>query len=41
MGGKKKGKKQLSEADEGYVIKDDVEYGFGNIVPLWAFGFLY
>lgn len=41
VGGKKKGKKQLSEAKEGYVIKDDIEYGSGNIIPLWAFGFLY
>lgn len=41
VGGKKKGKKQLSEAKEGYVIKDDIEYGSGNIIPLWAFGLLY
>ena len=41
VGGKKKGKKQLSEAKEGYVVKDDIEYGSGNIIPLWAFGLLY
>ena len=41
VGGKKKGKKQLSEAKEGYVVKDDIEYGSGNIIPLWVFGFLY
>ncbi len=41
VGGKKKGKKQLSETKEGYVIKDDIEYGSGNIIPLWAFGLLY
>lgn len=41
VGGKKKGKKQLSEAKEGYVVKDDIEYGSGNTIPLWAFGFLY
>ena len=41
VGGKKKGKKQLSEAKEGYVVRDDIEYGAGNILPLWAFGFLY
>ena len=41
VGGKKKGKKQLSDAQEGYVVKDDIEYGSGNIIPLWAFGLLY
>ena len=41
VGGKKKGKRQLSEAKEGYVLKDDIEFGSGNIIPLWAFGFLY
>jgi hypothetical protein len=22
-------------------VKDDIEYGMRNVVPLWAFGFLY
>lgn len=41
VGGKNKGKKQLSEAKEGYVVKDDIEFGSANIIPLWAFGLLY
>ena len=41
VGGKKKGKKQISEAKEGYVVKDDIEYGSGTIIPLWAFGLTY
>ena len=41
VGGKNKGKKQLSEAKEGYVVKDDIEFGSGNIIPLWAFGLMY
>lgn len=41
VGGKKKGKKQLSVAKEGYVVKDDIEFGSGNIIPLWAFGLTY
>ena len=41
VGGKKKGKKQLAEAREGYVVKDDIEYGYDNIIPLWAIGLLY
>lgn len=41
VGGKKKGKKQISGASEGYVVRDDIEYGSGNILPLWAFGLTY
>lgn len=41
LGGKNKGKKQLSEAKEGYVVRDDIEFGSANIIPLWAFGLLY
>ena len=38
---KKKGKKQIQDATEGYVVKDNIEYVFDNQVPLWMFGFLY
>ncbi len=24
-----------------YVVRDDIEYGSGNAIPLWAFGLLY
>jgi len=24
-----------------YVVKDDIEYGYKNIIPLWAFGLTY
>ena len=41
VGGKSKGKKQIREAAQGYVVKDDIEYGHGNIIPLWAFGLNY
>ena len=41
VGGKKKGKKQIADAVEGYVVKDDIEVGAGNIIPLWAFGLTY
>lgn len=41
IGGKKKGQKQIAEAQEGYVVKDDIETGFGNVIPLWAFGMNY
>ena len=41
VGGKRKGKKQITDAAEGYVVRDDIEVGFGNIIPLWAFGLTY
>ncbi|MDR2811457.1 MAG: AAA family ATPase [Tannerellaceae bacterium] len=41
VGGKGKGQKQIEGIDNAFVVKDDIEYGYGNIVPLWAFGFNY
>ena len=41
IGGRKKGQKQISEIDNAYVVKDDIETGFANVIPLWAFGRLY
>lgn len=41
VGGKKKTKKQIQSAAEGYVVKDDIEYVYQNIIPLWMFGFVY
>jgi hypothetical protein len=41
LGGKKKGKKQIETATEGYIVKDDIEYAYQNIIPLWMFGFVY
>lgn len=41
IGGKNKGRQQLHDAAEGYVVKDDIEYAFRQTIPLWHFGFLY
>lgn len=41
VGGKNKGKDQLKGADRGYVVKDGIEFGHGNVIPLWAFGLNY
>lgn len=41
IGGRKKGQKQISEVSNGYVVKDDIETGYANVLPLWAFGLLY
>ena len=41
VGGKNKGKKQIHQIPNSYVVKDNIEYGAGNILPLWAFGLTY
>lgn len=41
VGGKKKGKKQIADVTEGYVVRDNIEYGSDNFIPLWAFGLTY
>ena len=41
IGGKSKGKKQIENAAEGYIVKDQIEFGSGNTLPLWWFGFNY
>lgn len=41
VGGKKKGKKQIADIPHGVVVRDDIEYGHGNIIPLWHFGLSY
>lgn len=41
VGGKNKGKKQIESVDDGYVVKDGIEYVYENQIPLWMFGFLY
>lgn len=41
VGGAKKGKKQLAGAETGIVVRDDIEYGYHEFVPLWQFGLNY
>lgn len=41
IGGRKKGQKQIENAEEGYIVKDDIENGYANVIPLWAFGLNY
>ncbi|MGM0580581.1 MAG: ATP-binding protein [Bacteroidota bacterium] len=41
IGGKDKGKKQIVNEKDGYLVIDDVEIGHHNRIPLWLFGFLY
>lgn len=41
VGGKKKGKRQIKNVNNAYIVKDDIETGYGNIIPLWMFGLTY
>ena len=41
VGGKGKGKNQIENIPDAYIVADDIEFGVGNKIPLWLFGFLY
>lgn len=41
IGGKSKKRKQIQHPENTIIVKDDMENGAGNTVPLWQFGFLY
>lgn len=41
IGGKNKGLKQIKTAENGFLVKDDIESGFFNTIPLWHFGLMY
>jgi predicted AAA+ superfamily ATPase len=41
IGGKNKSQKQIRYTENAYVVKDNIDSGTGNIIPLWIFGFLY
>lgn len=41
IGGKSKTQKQIKNLDNAYIVKDNIENGINNIIPLWLFGFLY
>lgn len=41
VGGHNKGRRQIESVSNGYIVKDDIEYGHGIEIPLWQFGFNY
>lgn len=41
VGGRGKAQQQIAGVANAYVVKDDVEYGDKNIIPLWSFGLTY
>jgi len=41
VGGKNKGLKQIQGMDKAFMVKDDIEQGYLNTIPLWQFGLTY
>ena len=41
VGGRNKKQKQIKDVENAFVVKDDIEYGGLNIIPLWQLGLLY
>ena len=41
VGGSGKGFSQIANLPDSFIAADDMEWGFGNKIPLWLFGFLY
>ena len=41
VGGKNKKQKQIQGLEKSFIVKDDIEFGYGNIIPLWQFGMSY
>ena len=41
IGGKNKSKQQIKSVEHFFLVKDDIEYGYQNVLPLWAFGMNY
>jgi hypothetical protein len=41
VGGKNKKQKQIHGIENAFVVKDDIESGYLNVIPLWEFGLLY
>jgi predicted AAA+ superfamily ATPase len=41
VGGKSKTQKQIEGLKNAYIVKDDIEYGYQNVLPLWTFGLNY
>ncbi|MEA1875568.1 MAG: AAA family ATPase [Bacteroidota bacterium] len=41
IGGKNKQQKQIGKDSKSFVVKDEIEFGYRNVIPLWAFGINY
>ncbi|TVR39511.1 MAG: ATP-binding protein [Bacteroidia bacterium] len=41
VGGENKQQKQIERDGKSFVVKDNIEFGYLNVLPLWAFGLNY
>ncbi len=41
VGGKNKQQNQIEKDGKSFIVKDDIEFGYLNVIPLWAFGLNY
>lgn len=41
IGGQNKGKRQIKDIPNAYIAADNIEYGYGDKIPLWLFGMTY
>ncbi len=41
VGGKNKDSSQIRGVKNSFLVKDNIEVGFKNVIPLWLFGFMY
>ncbi len=41
LGGKHKRQNQIGKDGKSFLVKDDIEYGYLNVIPLWTFGMNY
>lgn len=41
VGGKNKQQNQIKKDGKSFVVKDDIEFGYLNVIPLWTFGLNY
>ncbi|MFO8020852.1 MAG: AAA family ATPase [Perlabentimonas sp.] len=41
VGGKNKQQAQIEKDGKSFLVKDDIEFGYLNVIPLWAFGLNY
>jgi predicted AAA+ superfamily ATPase len=41
IGGKNKTYHQIANIENSFIVSDEIEFGSGNKIPIWLFGFLY
>jgi predicted AAA+ superfamily ATPase len=41
VGGKSKQQKQIEKDGKSFIVKDDIEFGYRNVIPLWTLGLNY